>query len=99
MSIITDDDLLGVVMAFGEDVVLWPDRRNLKLTGIYERGFVDLDDGIGSINSSVPSVQMRTADIDGLTFGDGVYARNTYFTVRQIDDDGFGMSKVILHED
>lgn len=52
---------------------------------------------IGEINTPIPFITIKTADIPAAKSGDAVVIRSQNFTIQRIEDDGTGISVVYLH--
>lgn len=97
---ITDSVLEVCESVFGEPVVYTPQGLDpINISGIYDDLYEAVDPNTNTIiTSDQPVLGIRNAEL-GVTprQGDQVNVRNTDFTVKEVQTDGQGGSKLFLH--
>ena len=97
----TTDQVLGICEeTFGEIVVYTPQGQDsISLNGIYDDLYEAVDPNSNTIiTSDQPILGIRNSDL-GVTphQGDAVTVRGENFTVKEVQTDGQGGSKLFLH--
>ena len=84
----SDDDRLAMLEDFGIDVEI----AGREIVGILDNEF---EDALGTM-VTVPVLTVRTSDIENDNRGDTMYIDNTAYTIAEKQDDGQGITHVIL---
>lgn len=88
MAVETADDRAAMLADFGEVVTV--DGANV--TAIIDREYIESLD----VQGYRPVLYVRTVDITGADEGDAVVAGGVNYTVAVIQNDGTGMSQIVL---
>ena len=69
------------------------------VNGIFDNEFVEVDAGGGfGVAMQQPRFQCRTADISSAAEGDTIVISSVTYTVRIVQDDGTGMTMLVLEK-
>lgn len=70
------------------------------VNGIFDNEFIEVDAGGGvGVALNQPRFHCRTADVSSATEGDAITISGVAYTVRIVQDDGTGMTVLILERD
>ena len=86
---------------FGTAATYTPDGGAAStVNGIFDNDFIEVDAGGGvGVALQQPRFQCRTADISSAAEGDAIVISSVNYTVRIVQDDGTGMTTLVLEAD
>ena len=86
---------------FGQSATYTPNGGSASaINGIFDAGdgLVDIGGRVG-VTSADPSFHCRTADVSSAVEGDALVTGGTDYTIRDVIDDGTGMTQLMLETD
>lgn len=70
------------------------------VNGIFDNDFIEVDAGGGvGVALQQPRFHCRTADVSSASEGDALVVSGVNYTIRIVQDDGTGMTMLILEKD
>jgi len=70
------------------------------VNGIFDNDFIEVDAGGGvGVALQQPQFHCRTADVSSASEGDALVVSGVNYTIRIVQDDGTGMTMLILEKD
>ena len=86
---------------FGTAATYTPDGGAAStVNGIFDNDFIEVDAGGGvGVALQQPRFQCKTADISSAAEGDAIVISSVNYTVRIVQDDGTGMTTLVLEAD
>ena len=86
---------------FGTAATYTPDGGSAStVNGIFDNDFIEVDAGGGvGVALQQPRFQCRTADVASAAEGDAIVISAVNYTVRIVQDDGTGMTVLVLEAD
>ncbi|MEK9553324.1 MAG: head-tail joining protein [Alphaproteobacteria bacterium] len=86
---------------FGTAATYTPDGGAAStVNGIFDNDFIEVDAGGGvGVALQQPRFQCRTADVSSAAEGDAIVISSVNYTVRIVQDDGTGMTTLVLEAD
>ena len=86
---------------FGAAATYTPDGGAAStVNGIFDNDFIEVDAGGGvGVALQQPRFQCRTADVSSAAEGDAIVISSVNYTVRIVQDDGTGMTTLVLEAD
>jgi len=70
------------------------------VNGIFDNDFIEVDTGGGvGVALQQPRFHCRTADVSSASEGDALSVGGTSYTIRIVQDDGTGMTMLVLEKD
>jgi hypothetical protein len=99
MGVETAADLASMLSIndFGATAIYKSKGKRYTVTGIFDREYEGVDIAEVEMASTIPIFHMRTADLPcAFAFGDTLEIDCVPFTIRNIEGDGTGMSKLRL---
>lgn len=96
-----DRAIFFVVDDFGTAATYTPDGGAAStVNGIFDNDFIEVDAGGGvGVALQQPRFQCRTADVSSAAEGDAIVISSVNYTVRIVQDDGTGMTTLVLEAD
>lgn len=98
MAVESELDRLGMVNPeeFGS-VVTRPDSPG-TFYGIFDSGHLQIDNAIAVISTVTPTLMCRTSDVADLEQDDELTVQGIAHTIADIQQDGTGMTLLVLHK-
>ena len=93
MSVETAADRSALLNDYGTTVTK---ADTSTFTGIFDNDFLAVDLDESEVESTEPTLLVRTADVSGLAHGDTLTISAVSYTVRGIQPDGTGMTQIML---
>jgi len=100
MAVETADDRLIMLTDFGQTVTYTVQGGSAKnITAIFDNQFVEVDTG-GEVGFAIqqPRLTCRTSDVSNCTEGDSFVISGTTYLSRIVQDDGTGMTIIVLEK-
>lgn len=97
----TGDDLLEFFDTDDWGVTITvPGSPGSTFSAIFDSAHFEIDEGASLISTKTPMFSARSADVNSasIEIGDALIINGTNYAVRDIQEDGTGVSEVYLHE-
>jgi len=97
----TDRAIFVGVDDFGTAATYTPSGgASSTVNGIFDNDFIEVDAGGGvGVALQQPRFHCRTADVSSASEGDALVVSGVNYTIRIVQDDGTGMTMMILEKD
>jgi len=70
------------------------------VNGIFDNDFIEVDAGGGvGVSLQQPRFHCRTADVSSASEGDALVVSGVNYTIRIVQDDGTGMTMLVMEKD
>jgi hypothetical protein len=99
MPVETADDRLIMLTDFGQSVSYTHNKLTTTITAIFDNQFVEVDSG-GEVGFAIqqPRLTCRTSDVSECVEGDSFVISGTTYLSRIVQDDGTGMTMIVLEK-
>lgn len=94
MSIESEADRLAILQTFGQSVTV----AGSAVYGMLDNDYEPVQFGNQVVESNVPVLIVRTSDVPAVAHGDAVVIGANSYTVREIRNDGEGMTELVMAE-
>jgi hypothetical protein len=97
----TDRAIFVGVDDFGTAATYTPSGgASSTVNGIFDNDFIEVDAGGGvGVALQQPRFHCRTADVSSASEGDALVVSGVNYTIRIVQDDGTGMTMMVLEKD
>lgn len=94
MTVESDADRLALLGDYSVSATI----NGVAVTGIFDDRFKMVDELSQEIESTLPQLICRSIDVAGVTDGMSCIVNGVNYTVRTLEPDGTGMTRIILHK-
>lgn len=94
MTVESDADRLALLGDYSVSATI----NGVAVTGIFDDRFKMVDELSQEIESTLPQLICRSIDVAGVTDGTSCIVNGVTYTVRTLEPDGTGMTRIILHK-
>jgi len=94
-----ETDIERAIFVEIDDFAVAATYNGSTVNGIFDKEYLELDSG-GSVAFAInqPRFVCRTSDIAGAADGDAITISGTSYVIRVVQDDGTGMTTLVLEE-
>lgn len=99
MAVESSTDRLAMLNSdeFGIAITLFPGLDTTRvISGIFDATHLEIDNGMSRVSTSEPQVMVQTEDVTDVEQDDVLTANGTNYTVEDIQQDGTGMTVLML---